>query len=215
VESLLIAWGQMPERDQFRLDVAGAPWNRFELMELIRRNGLYRHVFVHGFVSDTKLSELLDRADLGINLRYPSMGEASGSLLRMWEHALAAMVTKVGWYSALPADCVAFVEQQRESEDIQRHLRDFAAAPEKYAKIGLRGHHRVINRHTPQQFAEALLRLTGELNQQQLAREIHGLAARVAGKIRGLEPEHMRGGVSTRVAKHLDELFGDQTQEPG
>ena len=36
--------------------------------------------------------------ELLINLRYPTMGEASLSQLRIWRHALPSMVTQVGWH---------------------------------------------------------------------------------------------------------------------
>jgi glycosyltransferase involved in cell wall biosynthesis len=214
VESLLQAWGELPERDQFRLDIAGEPWNRSELMTLIRKHNLYRHVFVHGFVSDAKLDTLLDRADLGINLRFPTMGEASASLLRMWAHALPAMVTRVGWYAALPQGSVVSVRQDHEIADIQLHLRRFAKNPQEFLSIGFLGHQHVIKRHTPDKFAAALHQLTTELNHQQLARSIHRLAGTVAGEIAGWELPQNCGGFTARVADHLQQLFGETEKVP-
>lgn len=52
---------------------------------------------------------MLAHSDMALNIRYPSMEEASFSQLRIWEHALPAIVTRVGWYATLPEDVVFFV----------------------------------------------------------------------------------------------------------
>ena len=53
-----------------------------------------RLVKIHGYVRD--LDERLAEADLAVNLRYPSMGEASAAQLRIWDHALPSLVTERG-----------------------------------------------------------------------------------------------------------------------
>ena len=71
-------------------------------------------VKVHGYAPAADLDGALSTAGLAINLRYPTMGEASASQLRIWEHALPSLVTRVGWYASLPEDAVAHVRPENE-----------------------------------------------------------------------------------------------------
>src|SRR5262245_1779980 len=79
---VLDALAAFPWRDRFTLNVYGNIALRAEADEQIRRLNLGGLVRIHGSVSDTVLDAALDWADLAINLRYPSMGEASHSQLR-------------------------------------------------------------------------------------------------------------------------------------
>ena len=45
-------------------------------------------VQLHGYTPEKELNKVLEKSHLAINLRYPTMGEASGSQLRIWYHAL-------------------------------------------------------------------------------------------------------------------------------
>ena len=72
-------------RDQpFSFRILGEIWDRRAIEALIDQLGLRRRVTIGGFVSDEELDRALQEADLVFNLRYPSMGEASGSQLRIW-----------------------------------------------------------------------------------------------------------------------------------
>ena len=96
-------------------------------------------VHVHGYTHETELNKALQTSHLAINLRYPTMGEASGSQLRIWYHALPSLVTDVGWYSSLSRDTVVHVRPEHEIADIQSHLQAFLKTPEPFANMGQRG----------------------------------------------------------------------------
>ena len=88
LDAILTALQGMSERERFRLDVFGEILdNEKGIKKKIRDLGLQDLVTLHGFVSEEKLDDALSRADLAINLRHPTMGEASGSQLRIWSHA--------------------------------------------------------------------------------------------------------------------------------
>ena len=126
----------------------------------IRALGLKSLVTLHGFAAEAELDDALRKADLAINLRYPTMGEASGSQLRIWAHALPSLVTNVGWYASLHADAVAFVRpSDDEIEDIQTHLRAFLEYPEKFALMGGKGFELLKQQHSPEGLANGLLSL--------------------------------------------------------
>ena len=85
------------------------------------------------------MEQKLSTADLAINLRYPSMGEASGSQLQFWDYGLPTLVTRTGWYASLPEGTTAFVRPEHEVEDMQAHLRAFLADPSAFRAMGERG----------------------------------------------------------------------------
>ena len=91
---------------------------------------------LHGFVPESELDAALASAHLALNLRYPTKGEASGSQLRIWSHGLPSLVTRIGWYTELPADTVSFVRPEFLVEDVCAHLRAYAACPASYVEEG-------------------------------------------------------------------------------
>ncbi len=124
---------------------------------LIGELGLGRLVSVHGFVAEAaELDAALQRSHLALNLRDPTMGEASASQLRIWQHGLPSLVTDIGWYATLPASTVAKVRRESELADIQMHLAEFLRAPERYREMGQAGrayvqrtsHDRALSRRT-------------------------------------------------------------------
>lgn len=157
VQSVLEALGGMPEKSSFHLDIYGQVWDEGYLRGLISQFGLEKIVTLHGYVEEEVLDRALANADLACNLRYPTGGEASGSQMRIWSHALPSLVTRIGWYADLPEDTVAFVNQDREIEDIQEHLRNLLTNPSKFAKIGKKGKEVLAQQHDPATYARKVV----------------------------------------------------------
>ena len=159
--AVLKALAELPEKDQLQLDVYGSTLDEEkQLRALIRTLDLKRQVTLHGFAPEAKLDEALAGAHLAINLRYPTMGEASGSQLRIWAHRLPSLVSQVGWYGSLPADAVRFVRtDENEVADIKLHLRTFLADPASSAAMGERGRKELEEKHAPEQYAKTIVEL--------------------------------------------------------
>jgi glycosyltransferase involved in cell wall biosynthesis len=162
LESLLQALATMPERQQFSLQVYGELWDEELVRSQIRFLGLDDVVTMHGFVSEAELQAALSDAHLAVNLRYPTMGEASISQLQIWEHGLPTLVTAAGWYASFPPDSVAFVRPTHEIEDIQAHLQGFLVDPDRFACMGAQGRRILEERHHPGAYVEALIELADE-----------------------------------------------------
>ena len=163
VESVLQALEELPDKMLFHLDIYGNVYNENDLKKQIEQRKLKPHVTVHGFATDAVLDRALSKAHLAINLRYPTMGEASLSQLRIWRHALPSIVTKVGWYAEQSEDAVLFVNQDHEVEDIKRHLQRLVDAPESLIAMGKRGQEILQADHSPDAYARALIELAKEL----------------------------------------------------
>ena len=115
---ILEAWAASPARARFELHLAGEMHDAARFMATAGRLGLKEQIIDHGFVPDAQLDAIIDDADIAINLRNPSMGEASGSLLRIWANGTAAVVTDTGWYGLLPPDSVWRIGAQSEARDL-------------------------------------------------------------------------------------------------
>ena len=166
----LHALATLPERDHFEVRIVGTVFHQIEVEAAVRILGLREQVTFYGYVSDEELDRLLEDSDLAINLRFPTMGEASGSQLRIWDHALPSLVTRTEGYASLPRDTVCFVRPDHERSDIQRHLRRFLRRPEYFREKGRRARQRLLAHHQPRQYVEAL---------RPICEQVHALRSRL------------------------------------
>ena len=180
LEAVLDALAGIPEREQFQLDVCGQLWDEGHIRTQIERLGLSPLVKLLGFLPESLVEKKLSAADLAINLRYPSMGEASGSQLQFWDYGLPTLVSRTGWYASLPEDTTAFVRPEHEVEDIQLHLRAFLADPGAFRVMGELGRQSLKN-NDPEKYVDAMthfaaeaLRLSPRVSALNLARRIGG-----------------------------------------
>ena len=161
LEAVLEALAGIPEREQFLLEVCGEIWDEGRIRTQIENLGLSSLVKLLGFLPEGLVEQKLSTAHMAINLRYPSMGEASGSQLQLWDYGLPTLVTRTGWYGSLPEDAAAFVRPENEVEDIQTHLRAFLKNPAVFRAMGERGR-RSLKNNDPEKYVDAMARFATE-----------------------------------------------------
>lgn len=161
--SLLEALSSHKDKEKFRLEIYGELWDSSYVTEHLAKCGLRDHVAIRGFVSEETLNDALASADLAVNLRYPTLGEASTSQLRIWSHELPSIVTREGWFAELPETAVAHVSPENEVAEIQKHLSNFLANPAKFHEMGIAGRRLLSPRHAPQTYVDALLNLSRQV----------------------------------------------------
>ncbi len=159
LESVLKALNDPSLKARFRLEVYGTLFQEKSFQEIVSALDLGDTVRLHGFVPADELAAALSNSDLAINLRDPTMGEASASQLRIWQHSLPSLVSDTGWYATLPKDTVAIVRRRSEISDIQMHLREFIRDPERYREMGRNGKKNVEEHHTVDAYVHGLLTL--------------------------------------------------------
>jgi glycosyltransferase involved in cell wall biosynthesis len=159
----LEALAAFPQKERCRLTIAGEVPDKKLLTKTLKRLNIDGLVHVEGFLSEPALDGLIADSDLAINLRFPSRGESSGSLLRIWSHARPCLVTKTAWYARRPAGTVAWVRPEEEVADLHQHLQGILDNPERYREIGLAGRRELENRHTPGLYAQAIMALLFEV----------------------------------------------------
>ena len=87
-----------------RLLLAGAAGERFDVGRRLERLGLTEGVERLDYVPEEQMWSLMAACDVLVNLRYPTMGETSGSVIRALSLGKPLLVSDVGWFSELPDD---------------------------------------------------------------------------------------------------------------
>jgi glycosyltransferase involved in cell wall biosynthesis len=87
-----------------RLLLVGASAERFDLSRRLERLALADGVIREDYVNESRMWSLMARCDVLVNLRYPTMGETSGSVIRGLSLGKPMIVSDVGWFAELPDD---------------------------------------------------------------------------------------------------------------
>ena len=85
-----------------------------QLESRISENRLRRRIEIVGPVDEKDFWKYIWSSDAAINLRYPSRGETSGSLIRILDMGLPCLVSAFEQYLEFPSDAVGLVSFERE-----------------------------------------------------------------------------------------------------
>lgn len=203
LDILLEALSSFSDKSYFHLDIYGEILNLDYIRSKVQRLNISELVTLYGFVEEAVLDLALANADLAINLRYPTMGEASISQLRIWSHALPSLVTQVGWYANLPKDTVAFVRPEHEIDDIQQQLRKFLAYPKDFLAMGRNGQHTLEQQHTPTVYAQSIINCANNIRDYKHQLVADELVQRVGKQISTWSDRNILDGEIKRVAEAI------------
>ena len=87
-----------------RLLLVGGAGDRFDVGRRLERLGLTEGVERLDYVPEERMWSLMAACDVLVNLRYPTMGETSGSVIRALSLGRPLVVSDVGWFAELPDD---------------------------------------------------------------------------------------------------------------
>jgi glycosyltransferase involved in cell wall biosynthesis/SAM-dependent methyltransferase len=126
-----------------RMILVGEPHPEFALDQLIRALGLSENVRILGFTPIEKFVDYIGACDIVLNLRYPTVGETSGSLTRALGLGKAVIVSDVGSFAELPDDIclkvpVAPDRVQQEEDFIFEYLNVLVSRPDLARAMGER-----------------------------------------------------------------------------
>jgi glycosyltransferase involved in cell wall biosynthesis len=168
VPHLLAAFARVRRRHpEARLLLVGATSPNFDLDRRLQRLGLDADGVVReGRVDEARLWSLMAACDVCVNLRAPTMGETSGTVIRALTLGKPLVVSGVGWFAELPeAVALQAPPDEHEDEALEAALELLATRPDVRASMGAaarelaRGEHdvgRVADR-----YAAALERAVG------------------------------------------------------
>jgi glycosyltransferase involved in cell wall biosynthesis len=129
--------------------VAGTGSRHYDPRIFARHQGLEPVTRWLGRVEAAAFERLLVAADLCVNLRWPTGGETSGSLLRMLAAGRATLVSDAGSFAELPDDaCLKVPVGPGEEESLVRALARAAHDPGWVAAIGARARAFIAAEHS-------------------------------------------------------------------
>jgi glycosyltransferase involved in cell wall biosynthesis len=108
------------DRPGARLLLAGASGERFDVDRRLERLGIVDGVQRIDYVPEERMWSLMAACDVLVNLRYPTMGETSGSVVRGLALGKPLVVSDVGWFSELPDEVVLKVPVDEVETDVLR-----------------------------------------------------------------------------------------------
>jgi glycosyltransferase involved in cell wall biosynthesis len=125
IPELLRAFAGIRERHPAAtLLLVGPTSSGFDLDRRLQRLGLAGEGLVReDWVDERRLWALMAGVDICVNLRHPTMGETSGSVIRSLSLGKPLVVSDVGWFSELPGDVAVKVPvDAREVETLEAAL---------------------------------------------------------------------------------------------
>ena len=122
-----------------KMILVGEPHPEFPLEQTIRSMGLSANVRVPGFVPIEEFVGYIGACDIVLNLRYPTVGESSGTLLRSLGLGKAVLVSDIGSFAEFPEDiCLKVPVGAGEEDLIFEYLNLLVSRPEVARALGAR-----------------------------------------------------------------------------
>ncbi len=149
-----------------KMILVGDPHPELQLDSLIRSLDLGLHVRVLGFRPIEEFVGYLAACDIVLNLRYPTVGENSGTLMRALGLGKAVVVSEVGSFSELPDTiCLKAPVDASEEDHLFEYLNLLVSRPEVRKALGARAREWVETECTwpkvARRYADFLERIAG------------------------------------------------------
>ncbi|MBI5118078.1 glycosyltransferase family 4 protein [Candidatus Poribacteria bacterium] len=135
---------------------------RFPLARSIER-GNFKNVKYLGYLARSELDGLMEIADVCVNLRYPSNGEMSASLIEMLGRGKLVAVSNYAQFAEFPdPTCVKIDIGPSESLDLADTLMRLVSDANRRHVIGLAARDYISRNHSPEAAADAIVSFAGK-----------------------------------------------------
>ena len=122
-----------------RMIVAGEPHPDLPIESMIRSMGLSAHARMLGFTPPDDFVGYLSACDIVLNLRYPTVGETSGTLMRSLGLGKAVLVSDIGAFEEYSDDtCLKIPPGPGEEDLIFEYLNLLVSRPDVALELGAR-----------------------------------------------------------------------------
>jgi glycosyltransferase involved in cell wall biosynthesis/SAM-dependent methyltransferase len=187
-----------------KMILVGDPHPELQLESLIRSLDLGLHVRVLGFRPIDEFVGYLAACDIVLNLRYPTVGENSGTLMRALGLGKAVVVSEVGSFSELPDSiCLKAPVDASEEDHLFEYLNLLVSRPDMRRALGARAREWVDTECTwPQvarRYADFLERIAS--NGSAPGREAKNIQPEAAAQGVSVEPEYILSWAPDESAK--------------
>lgn len=145
-------------RPDARYLLVGSISPNYDARGVVERLGLTDAVTITGYVPRSAFEDYVAAADICLNLRHPTAGETSASLLRLLGAGRPTLVTATGSFTELPQGVAAQVDPDgSESDLILAYCRLLAERPDVAAAMGAAAREYVARCHTLEGAARAYI----------------------------------------------------------
>jgi glycosyltransferase involved in cell wall biosynthesis len=206
IPQLLEAFARLRrDRPDARLLLVGATSPGFDLDRRLQRLGLSGEgITRESYVEEDRLWSLMAGCDVCVNLRAPTMGETSGSVVRQLSLGKPLVVSDVGWFAELPEDVALKVPVDADEVDTLHAALELFARDERAGRtMGAAAAELARREHDLERVAElyatALEQAAGG---ETVADEVLGEIAAAAGEV-GIEPGSAE---ASELARRLAEV---------
>jgi glycosyltransferase involved in cell wall biosynthesis len=150
------------------LAIGGEVSQGLELEHLARELGVMDRVHMLGFLPFDEFETAIGACDLCLNLRYPTAGETSASLLRVLALGRPVIVSDYAQFTELPDPVAVKVPLgEGEVESLAAEVGRLLGEPEKLAAMELASREYVEANHAPARAAAAVISACQELAEQE------------------------------------------------
>ncbi len=161
------------ERPETRYVLVGSMSPHYDVSGLIRRMGLEDVVTITGYVPRATFEDYVAAADICLNLRHPTAGETSASLLRLLGAGRPTLVSATGAFTELPPEVAAQVDPDAgERTLILAYCRLLAGRPDVAAALGAQARTYVAQKHNLERAAQGYARFLARLYRWEIVRRI-------------------------------------------
>ena len=155
-----------PGMEEVHALVVGDVAPELDLVALARDLGVQDRVTMTGFLDPAAFPTAIAACDLCLNLRYPSAGETSASLLRILALGRAAVASDYAQFVELPDDIVVKAplkdDPGAEAGALAGLLRDLLGAPDRLVGMGAAARAFIEREHGPASAARAVFEALDE-----------------------------------------------------
>lgn len=153
-----------PGLEDVHLLIVGQAAPVMDLEGEARRAGVAERVHILGFLPFEDFGAAIAAVDLCLNLRYPTAGETSASLLRVLAAGRPAIVSDYAQFADLPREVALRVPLgEEEPAALAAMLRELIADPARLRAMGEAAREHVRRRHDPARAAEAVVEACREM----------------------------------------------------
>jgi 2-polyprenyl-3-methyl-5-hydroxy-6-metoxy-1,4-benzoquinol methylase/glycosyltransferase involved in cell wall biosynthesis len=212
IEVALRALSKLRADHNFRYTLVGEPNSYYDVRRLVHEYGLDDLVEITGHVSLDEFNRRIHETDIALNMRDRTVGETSGSLVRLMVAGVCSIVSDVGWYSELPDDSVVKVPIDHNSDKVlEAYLRRLIEDDSLRTRIGENAQRYARAEHAPDHCGEAYLAFIKRVIQERTRRQ---LIKGVSNEIAQLGITSTDGRLLESVATEVSELIPKAVKLP-
>jgi len=224
---LVNTWSQIRFEDDARLFFVGDAEGVYgeALRRRVAASPKSSKIGITGYVSDADFERYIEAADLIVQLRKGSRGEASLAALNAMAHGIPLVASRHGSLAEIPSGACLHVDDPFNTDQLARIIEEIAGSPELRAMIGQAGQSWIREACEPANIARAVAVDIASFNDPSIVRRRSDLIGRamafsevgsvgapgrwvndVAARAESCEPDRLRGVEARAIAQAIRAL---------